>query len=243
MNRTVGVVIASCAIVLAGFVAIGGAAAASSTVSASGGAVKFSTTVRNAKTCVWSSRPRIVNFNISVRCKSGQISRTAVFLANNSPQARNYVITLTINGKAKIIEHWILTQAGQAPSTTTTIPPTTTSTITTTTVPPTTTTTLSNVTTVLSTGGSGDESLPQFTIPASARVWIIGWAYNCTNYGYEGNFITNITGYGSAAGTFTLGQNQLGMGGSGADDYYNTGTFSIQVISECTWGVVVEYIS
>ena len=49
------------------------------------------------------------------------------------------------------------------------------------------------------------------------------------------NFATNITGYGGVALSTDSGANQLGMSGSGTNHYYDTGTFSVQVDSECSW--------
>ena len=117
-----------------------------------------------------------------------------------------------------------------------------TTTTTTTTVPPTTTTTTGIVTVLLApTSGSGTAKIPQFTVPPSANNWKVGWTYDCSNHGMSGNFITDITGYGNAAGIYNPGEDQLGMGGSGIDTYDNTGTFSIQVISECNWSIGVTF--
>ena len=83
--------------------------------------------------------------------------------------------------------------------------------------------------------GSGIESGQQFTVPPNVKGWNEVWTYNCSNFGQSGNFATNINGYGSAADTDDSGTNQLGMSGSGTDHYYDTGTFSIDVNSECDW--------
>jgi hypothetical protein len=83
--------------------------------------------------------------------------------------------------------------------------------------------------------GSGIESGQQFTVPPNVTGWNEGWSYNCASFGQAGNFATNITGYGGAADTTDSGTNQLGMSGSGTNHYYDTGTFSIDVDSECSW--------
>jgi len=85
--------------------------------------------------------------------------------------------------------------------------------------------------------GSGEESGPKFVVPSDANAWDVQWSYNCANFGTSGNFITNINGYGSADFTTDEGANQLGNSGSGVDHYYDTGTFSIDVNSECSWTV------
>jgi hypothetical protein len=87
--------------------------------------------------------------------------------------------------------------------------------------------------------GSGDASEPQFTIPASSTEWWVAYTYDCSDYGYPGNFITDIKGYGKAASSFNVGANEIGMGSAGVDFYYDTGTFNIDVISECDWTLSV----
>ena len=96
--------------------------------------------------------------------------------------------------------------------------------------------TLPKITNVLwSASGQGAISGPQFTVPSTASGWIEQWSYNCSNFGSTGNFITSITGYANAVGTTDAGVNQLGASGSGSNYYYDSGTFSIQVNSECNW--------
>jgi len=144
MQRRIGVSVASVALCLGGIV-VAQAGAATRTVSASGGSLSFTATVRNAKTCAWSSNPPIAGFTKTVMCKTGTIARSARFKANTSTTAKSYTITLTVRGKTPTVDHWRVRQAGKT-TTTTTVPPTTTTTTvppttTTTTVPPTTTTT------------------------------------------------------------------------------------------------------
>jgi hypothetical protein len=83
--------------------------------------------------------------------------------------------------------------------------------------------------------GSGIESGAQFTVPARDRGWNEVWTYDCSAFGGIGVFITTISGYGGAADTTDSGTNQLGASGSGTNHYYDTGTFSIDVSSECSW--------
>ena len=71
--------------------------------------------------------------------------------------------------------------------------------------------------------------------PSSAKGWNEVWSYNCASFGMACNFATNITGYGGAVLTTDSGANQLGMSGSGTNHYSDTGTFSVQVDSECSW--------
>jgi hypothetical protein len=83
--------------------------------------------------------------------------------------------------------------------------------------------------------GSGIESGQQFTVPPGVKGWNEVWTYDCSAFGQSGNFATNINGYGGASNTLDSGTNQLGMSGSGTNHYYDHGTFSIDVNSECNW--------
>jgi len=83
--------------------------------------------------------------------------------------------------------------------------------------------------------GSGQASGQQFTVPAKDKGWNEVWTYNCASFGSSGNFISTINGYGGASSTTDGGANELGASGSSANHYYDTGTFSIDINSECDW--------
>src|ERR1019366_3250754 len=119
MKRRIIVSIASAALCLGGLV-VAQAGAATKTVSASGGSVTLSATVRNAKTCGWSSSPKIAGFATTVKCKTGTVARSARFTANTSTTAKSYTLILTVRGKTTTVDHWKVTQAGETPPTTTT---------------------------------------------------------------------------------------------------------------------------
>ena len=78
--------------------------------------------------------------------------------------------------------------------------------------------------------GSGIASGQRFTVPNSVQGWNEVWTYDCFNFSGSGNFITTINGSDT-----DTGNNQLGPGGHGTNYYYDTGTFSIDVNSECNW--------
>lgn len=132
------------------------------------------------------------------------------------------------------------TVAAQAATTVpaTTVPTTTTVPAPTTTEAP--TTTVPAIVTVQSQSGSGISSLPEFTIPADATGWYLGWNYNCSGFGSSGNFIVSVNGLGGTQ-TTDAGTNQLGASGSSVENYYDTGTFQLSVNSECNWAVKVTY--
>ena len=121
MRRRIAVGVVSFALCLGGLV-VTQAGAATRTVSASGGSVTLTATVRNAKTCGWSSSPKITGFAKTVKCKIGTVSRSARFTANTSTTAKSYEVTLTVRGKTTTVDHWKITQAGKTTTTTTTVP-------------------------------------------------------------------------------------------------------------------------
>jgi hypothetical protein len=106
----------------------------------------------------------------------------------------------------------------------------------------TTTTTLPATTALLQTlSGTGTDSGPQFTVPASAKGWMVFWTYDCTELGDPSTFSVNVVGlYGASANNAEI--NQSGTGTSGTAIYYDTGTFVLQVTSECDWSYSVDTI-
>ena len=100
-------------VMLISCLAVTQASASTTTISASGSSARFHATVRNAKTCSWSSNPTIPAFAASVGCKNGVISRVARFSANTSGATKSYVITLTVRGKSRSSFHWDATQAAE----------------------------------------------------------------------------------------------------------------------------------
>jgi len=121
MKRRIAVSIASVALCLGGLV-VTQAGAATKTVSASGGSVTLTAAVRNAKTCGWSSSPKIAGFAKTVKCKTGTVARSARFTANTSTTSKSYAITLIVRGKTTTVDHWKVIQAGKTTTTTTTVP-------------------------------------------------------------------------------------------------------------------------
>ena len=61
------------------------------------------------------------------------------------------------------------------------------------------------------------------------------WNYDCSNYGSAGNFIVDINGSTSS----DVGPNELNTSGGGTDYYYDAGTFSFEIDSECNWSIAV----
>ena len=80
-------------------------------LSAKGGTIKFTATVKNAKTCAWLSTPKVVGFDTTVNCHSGKITRSARFKANTLTKSKSYSITLTVHGKSTMLLRWKVDQA------------------------------------------------------------------------------------------------------------------------------------
>jgi hypothetical protein len=90
--------------------------------------------------------------------------------------------------------------------------------------------------TLLTLSGSGAASTQQFTVPSAAKGWHVNWTYDCSDFGSQGNFDYSVNS-GTNLNFDDTGPNQLGSGGSGVEHYYDTGTFNLQVDSECNWTV------
>jgi hypothetical protein len=78
-------------------------------------------------------------------------------------------------------------------------------------------------------GDSGES--PQFTVNGP---WSMAWTYNCAN-AYGGSGVFGI----SYQGTFDIGPNENGTSGSGTDYYTDSGTFSLEINSECHWSATI----
>jgi len=88
--------------------------------------------------------------------------------------------------------------------------------------------------TVLNISGSGIQSTASFNIPAAAKGWRVAWSYDCTSFGSPGNF--DFVAY-KGGNLDDFGPNQLGTGGSGTEIYHDTGSFYLEINSECNWTV------
>jgi hypothetical protein len=80
--------------------------------------------------------------------------------------------------------------------------------------------------------GSGIKRSKRFT---AAGDWIIQWSYDCSDFGYKGNFIVTVEG-----DTFDVAVNELGKKGKGTQNEYDTGRMFLEINSECDWHVVVK---
>jgi hypothetical protein len=64
--------------------------------------------------------------------------------------------------------------------------------------------------------------------------WTMAWTFNCSNYGHAGNFIVSVK-----QSPTDIGPNELSISGTGTDYFYDTGTFSLEILSECRWSITV----
>ncbi|MGD0344865.1 MAG: G1 family glutamic endopeptidase [Acidimicrobiales bacterium] len=121
------------AAILAAFAvpALAGAASAASAatvptrhLSANGGTLIWTRTVHNAKTCTWTSSPKVARFDGTVKCNTGRVVRRATFKANRSTGAKDYTLKLVVRGTTRTVDQLKVVEAGN--TTTTTIPPGTT---------------------------------------------------------------------------------------------------------------------
>ena len=91
--------------------------------------------------------------------------------------------------------------------------------------------------TLLDVSGSGTKSTQKFTAGGD---WDLNWSYDCSNFGAQGNFQVMIYD-GSGSLSFSNAMvNQLGKSGSDVEHYHNSGTYYLEVNSECKWHVTVK---
>lgn len=136
--------------------------------SAKGGSLRFSAAVKNAKTCSWSSSPKVTGFNSTAKCRNGKVSRSAKIRANASARAKDYTLTLTVKGKTTSVDHLKVVEAGRLVVSSTTS--TTTSTTTTSTVPTTTEFTCTGNVTVTGAVSGVSGSFPTFVTSVSGTL-------------------------------------------------------------------------
>lgn len=79
-------------------------------------------------------------------------------------------------------------------------------------------------------GSSGDTQ--QFSVSGP---WTMSWMYSDCSGG-QGNFIVDV-GQPSGDTNEDIGPNESGAGTSGTDSYTDTGTFSLDINSTCTWSI------
>jgi len=82
-----------------------------------------------------------------------------------------------------------------------------------------------------SVGSSG--ATPNFS---ESGPWTLSWNYNCS--GNQGEFIVTVV-QPEDSFNFDVGPEAQGTGSSGEDYFYDTGQFSLQVVSGCTWSISV----
>ena len=86
--------------------------------------------------------------------------------------------------------------------------------------------------TLLKLSGSGTKSTQKFTAGGD---WDLNWSYDCSSFGYKGNFQVFVYNSDGSISFSNSGVNQLGMSDSGVEHYHSGGTFYLEVNSECSW--------
>ena len=85
-------------------------------------------------------------------------------------------------------------------------------------------------------GQTGQTGNPQEFAVSSP--WTMAWSFGTCNGG-SGNFIVSINQPPGDL-VFDVGPNELSAGGSGTDHYSDTGVFSLDVLSECSWSITIN---
>jgi hypothetical protein len=91
-------------------------------------------------------------------------------------------------------------------------------------------------TVLLSITGSGTKTTKKFS---AAGDWDLVWAYDCSSFGQQGNFIVSINADDPLSGAALLSPvNQLGKKDAGVEHYHSGGNgIWLEINSECSWSV------
>lgn len=85
-------------------------------------------------------------------------------------------------------------------------------------------------TVLLTKTGKGSHTSKTFTTPDS---WDLRWSYDCSDFGYSGNFI--VFGEGDLSGVVAV--NQLGRRDRGVEHLHEGGKGHLSINSTCSWTV------
>lgn len=89
-------------------------------------------------------------------------------------------------------------------------------------------------TTVLNVDGANNSTTDYFSV---GNEWDLKWSYDCTNFSNTGNFIVHVRNKGGGYSGFQS-VNELGAQGSGTEHYHGeSGTYYLEISSECKWAV------
>jgi hypothetical protein len=97
-----------------------------------------------------------------------------------------------------------------------------------------------NPQTLINLSGSSGTTSPQFTIPPSDSQWTMNWSFSCGTYSFAPT--TPISGFmdvfvtGSTTDSFV---SPVSNATSGTQTFTDTGTFSLDISSTCSWTVSV----
>jgi hypothetical protein len=197
-------------------------------LTAKGGKVTMSVTVKSPGWCVWSSSPKVPKFNLSQRCNAGKVTRSAMIGPNLSAKGKDYTLSLKLVAKSPVVDDLKVVEAEQIPPTTTTTSTTTTTTTTPTTVPPTTTSTTTSPTTPTTTTTSTtttSTTLPPVSFPGLTSNNWSGYVLTQENYGVSAYWTVPTLDCASVPDGVT--SDWVGVNGlNGADDLFQDGTSS-----------------
>jgi hypothetical protein len=90
--------------------------------------------------------------------------------------------------------------------------------------------------TVLSLDGNGDSQTQEFTV---ADEWSIQYSFDCSTFGYPGNFAVDVEGSDGVPSLTNRGPNALASSGSSVVYNHHGGTYYLSILSECDWHITV----
>lgn len=82
--------------------------------------------------------------------------------------------------------------------------------------------------------GTGTKQTQKFTARSD---WDLNWTYDCTSFGFQGNFVVEVMNGDGTPSLENQAVNQVGKKGADVQHYHKGGTFYLAIDSECDWTV------
>lgn len=82
--------------------------------------------------------------------------------------------------------------------------------------------------------GTGTKQTQKFTAGGD---WDLNWTYDCTSFGYAGNFIVMVYNGDGTLSFENTSVNQTGKKGADVQHYHKSGQYYLSILSECNYTI------
>lgn len=177
-----------------------------------GGSVTLTAKVTGGQTCQFFSAPSISTVDNKLACHSGKVIRR--FKIGKTGGLRSFAFTLLVTSPSGLVTSKTLTLSQGSISS-------------------------PGLRTVLDQSGTGEATTNDFFIPQSSDNWVVDWSYACPSVF---NGFTYFVMNGNTVDVNDNGVDDLNQSGSNADGFGDGGTFHLQIVTNCSWRVSVNYL-